>query len=440
MKTGSLAAELESPQVALWDGASAFSPDGRTLVAVGFDGFAVWNVADGALRFKLDSYFDPGLQAVTFTPDGKEFAVGDANNMIALYDADTGDNKDAFYHDDAVTSVAFNPDGSILAAASTDGVIKLWNVQTGSEILSLTKYGGRADILGFTNDDSTIVVASTEGTAWRWNAVSGEQISIAHGYQFGTTHGTYPYPSSITLNSRSTLLATGIWISGRIYLWKPNGKSNGRLEIGYGLDIIDVAVSHDGRTIAGLSYGNIYLWDLESGNRLTGLRLHGASPRSIEFSPDNQTLAVGDSDGIVTLRNTKTGSTIAMLSGMDGDVNNLSFSPDGTIIAFTSYCYSCPPDKQNSIIQVWDVKTAKPLYVLQGHTGPVKGLAFSPDGTTLASVAGDDTLRFWDVAAGREIAALPEQAWALAFSHHGTMIATSSTDGTVRLWGVPQAP
>src|SRR6266498_997562 len=89
----------------------------------------------------------------------------------------------------------------------------------------------------------------------------------------------------------------------------------------------------------------------------------------------------------------------------------------------------------------WAQATAEPKIRIEGpfNSGIVYSVAFSPDGKTLASGSGDNTIRLWDVGAGRLIRSLAGHGGAVrsvAFSPDGKMIASASEDKTIKLWQV----
>jgi WD40 repeat protein len=76
---------------------------------------------------------------------------------------------------------------------------------------------------------------------------------------------------------------------------------------------------------------------------------------------------------------------------------------------------------------------------LEGHTGLVLSVAFSPDGQLLASGSWDDTVILWDVRTGERVRTLEghtDDVNSVAFSPDGRLLASGSGDGTVILWGV----
>ena len=86
-------------------------------------------------------------------------------------------------------------------------------------------------------------------------------------------------------------------------------------------------------------------------------------------------------------------------------------------------------------INIWNVQTGTLEATLKGHTAKVQVIAFSPDGSTLASGSDDHTARLWDVATGQERIAFRETIGisGLAFSPDGSTLITGDRKGTVSL-------
>jgi WD40 repeat protein/serine/threonine protein kinase len=119
----------------------------------------------------------------------------------------------------------------------------------------------------------------------------------------------------------------------------------------------------------------------------------------------------------------------ATLTGHTWGVTNVAFSPDGTRLATTSF---------DGTVKLWDVAGGRELYTFRGHQpAEVYGVAFSPDGKRVASASADRTAKVWEVATGALIATLTghtAEVYGVAFSPDGKRIATASWDTTARVW------
>lgn len=127
------------------------------------------------------------------------------------------------------------------------------------------------------------------------------------------------------------------------------------------------------------------------------------------------------------------------LRGHTAPVVGVAFSPDGKLLASAagSWFTSEPGE-----VKVWDAQTGKLLWTGLGHDGPVMGVAFSPDGKQLASssVSWSSTggqIRLWNAATGKGqyvIRGFMGGVFSLAYSPDGRMLASGGADSVVRLW------
>jgi hypothetical protein len=122
------------------------------------------------------------------------------------------------------------------------------------------------------------------------------------------------------------------------------------------------------------------------------------------------------------------------LHGHTNSVTGVAFSPDGTRLATTSY---------DRTARLWDTRTGAPVLVLRAHTSILHGVAFSPDGTRLATASHDSTVRLWDVRTGSLALVLRGHrggVLGVAFSPDGTCLVTAGSDRTARLWVARSGP
>ncbi|MGF2036696.1 MAG: hypothetical protein RMZ43_015510 [Nostoc sp. CmiVER01] len=118
------------------------------------------------------------------------------------------------------------------------------------------------------------------------------------------------------------------------------------------------------------------------------------------------------------------------LQGHDRDVWSVSFSPDGKTLASGS---------GDNTIKLWNLETGKEIRTLTGHHYTVRSVSFSPDGKTLASGSDDKTIKLWNLETGKEIRTLTgHDDWvsSVSFSPDGKTLASGSGDNTIKLWNL----
>ena len=119
--------------------------------------------------------------------------------------------------------------------------------------------------------------------------------------------------------------------------------------------------------------------------------------------------------------------------GHTDSVRAIAFSPNGTIVATGSL---------DGTVRLWSIRGASELRCLVGHSGSVETVLFSPDGGRLVTGSTDGTTRIWDVDLGRELCVLPgrtDAPRAVAISPDGTKLLAPTASGGARLWGVTNA-
>jgi len=241
--------------------------------------------------------------------------------------------------------------------------------------------------------------------------------------------------------------------------------------------VMSVAFSPDGQQIvSGGGNGAVVVWDAKSGKTLHRLLRHGKIVRSVAFSPDSRMIASGSYDLTVQIWDAKTGEIVHSMT-FGAYVCSVMFSPNGEYLAIgtvygvevwdvrswqrvcgrQAWCcaIAISPDGKHvaysdgKTLCIMDLKTGEPIMgPTQEHAATVHCLAFSPDGTWIASgswemTTGDSDKRgaptlihIWDAATGNQISNLDmgSSVFSIAISPSGMQIAVGCSDSTVYLY------
>ncbi len=141
--------------------------------------------------------------------------------------------------------------------------------------------------------------------------------------------------------------------------------------------------------------------------------------RAVAWDSTGDQIAIATETGTIQILDTS-GQVVRSLQNGGAGVYTLAWSPDGTRLA------SGGADK---VVRVWDVVAGKVAFTLTGHTGSILSVAWDPDGTRIVSASYEDTpqnVRIWNAVTGQQLSAISAGAApAVAWSPDGERLAVS---------------
>ncbi len=292
----------------------------------------------------------------------------------------------------------------------------IWERSRSDELFSLGRHSSRVTAVAFSPADAGLVSASRDGEIKLWNVSTRAEVARYH-----HANGI----SDVRFSSDGSRLASA-GPDGAVRFWQGTTLEPAGTPLLNSRPILRMELSADWHTLALGGAEEVRLWDVVSGHEL------GTVPESgsvIAFSPNGRWLAIADEHRLeIRLWDMTTKTNLGFLSGHRSRVLALAFSPDGSMLASAS---------QDNTVKLWDLATRREHANMDGHTATVNRLAWSANGKVLASGSQDRTLRTWDVASRRPLATLCghlDSIQAVALTADGKTLASGGSDGSVRIW------
>jgi WD40 repeat protein len=351
-----------------------FDRDGESIMSLTGATMREWNTRTGQnTRTLIRRISGASSKIVRFSPDGKILSAESHTDGIVLLDAQTGSWIQTLEggHRGAIQSVAFSPDGRVVATAGNGSTVRLWCTKTGTLMRSLVDEVGLGNdvvAVAFSPQDNVLATVfikdpmtgsmkdPPQGTVKLWDLDSGKIVAEMTGHA--------AYVQSVAFSANGKLLVSTS-VDGMVKVWDAK-TTNLQRSFPMGARCIEALFLHDGAQILTLVLDD---------------DLHAVA-KVLDIDSGDVAYVIPVSSGVGVFHPT------------------MDVSPDQHLLACALHKFDSEQGKSfldQNTIALWDIQTAELVKIFTGHKKSINGLAFSPDGTILASGSSDGTVMIWDI-------------------------------------------
>lgn len=376
---------------------------------------------------------DAGAVVALFSPDGGSLLAGDDRGELQFWNLHSGEIERTISSGAGVSSAAISPNDEFVATGHSDGSLRLWGPR-GDRALRFSSVSGAIATLDFTPDGRFLIGCveprNGPGRVELWDSRSLRPVRSLGQDQSRVRAVAIDGSETIVVVTGNPKEPAG---RGKVLIHAPNGRQS--IDLGLpAADFTAVSATLDGRVLAAADSNNqIHFWD-RHGNALRSITHAGSAAMDLAISPRGDLLAAVEADGRVGVWDVASGSPHVRFEGHSPESRRLSpperqysiaFSPDGSTIATTG------PD---GLLKLWTLEGSPPSRTIQTDAY-LYSLAISPNGRHLLA-GGSAGATLWDLDAGPLIGRLPDhgKAVATAISPDGRWALTSGEDHALFLW------
>lgn len=418
---------------------TVLSRDGTEIVSFTDRGLVVWNTETFAERAVVP-VTSPSI-FLAMSPDKNLLALTDGNNVQVRRIADGATVATLVGHTAAVQSIAFDPAGPTLATASTDGTVRLWDTGTWTTRATLDSPEGSLTSVAFSAKGNAIVASGNGTSVYSWDPTS--LVLVARlATRSVTTFGITVTADGHTMIGGDSSGEITVWQLGRTVMGDRHGSA------------IAVAFHPDDRLMATVDgAGFLEVWDTTTGDLVKRVKAHEGAAYDVDFAPGGEELATSGEDGAVVVWRVSDVAERRRFSRPGTVMASMRYSPDGKQIAVAGRAPATVQDVDRDeilLLRAGDLSLSPLRRSTRGEPrnddpkSPVgnhpTGIAFSPDGRTLAVPLSAGKVGLWNlVDPGAELTILPGHdgiAIDADFSPDGALLATGGSDRVVKLWRV----
>lgn len=318
--------------------------------------------------------FEPIVQRIhpiAFGADSNLFAYHDGSRIV-IRNTETHEILLSMQEDAELNSIRLSTSGSALVAADSASRVRIWDVVAGTVRATLTASESRAALKAVPTQDAVqVFVLYADGTARQWDVASNQVLR--------TIEDPIGYITDVDYSRDSSKLLT-VHTDGNVRVWSAAGGDPLFTFTGSGSSVGVAAFMPDGRQVISASVdGAARLWNVDDGSVVQSFPGHTFSINSMSISADGSRFATASNWGDVCLWDIGTGDELDHIQGAFRSA--VALSEDGKLELISTDLPS---------IFLVD-QAAQPLLqsMQEGHKGNVDSIAYSADGSRMASAGGN---------------------------------------------------